>query len=201
MVLPEPHPLVAAAASSGAQQNGAKKPVRKKVVSIQESEGHFPIYYTATSPHCAICLSEIEASEPCRQTTCKHEFHADCIMKWWTKERGKVLNCPTCREAQKVSVSKVRQVSIDARQKECKSAAPQWRRQSQPLRQRQEEMQGPLRRLLGSVRRALPKPLGTMSHGGRTTAAPSAPPSQDASQIPNDGAVQHQTPEDGTQTV
>merc|ERR1719507_1449659 len=110
-------PVATMMASSSAQRNGAEKPKRMKI-GIQEIEGHFPIYFTTTSPHCAICLSEIQASEPCRKTTCKHEFHADCIMKWWTKEKGKVLNCPTCREAQKVSVSKVKQVSMDIRRKE-----------------------------------------------------------------------------------
>jgi len=161
--------------------DGTKKPLRRRVVTIQEIEGHFPIYFTATSPHCAICLSEIQACEPCRSTTCKHEFHADCIMKWWTKERGKVLNCPTCREAQKATVSKVQQVFIDTRQTKCPSPAGQRRSQSQPPQQRQEETQSPLRRLVESVRL-----LGTTSHEGRTRAASN----QEASQIPNDGAVQ-----------
>merc|ERR1740123_2998620 len=101
-----------------AHPNSVKKNVRKTVVSMQEIEGHFPVYYTASSPHCAICLSEIEAHEPCRKTTCNHEFHADCIMKWWTKERGSLLNCPTCRETQSVTVTRVSQVNYEMRQKQ-----------------------------------------------------------------------------------
>jgi len=172
---------------NAATMDGAKKPVRKRVVSIQEIEGHFPIYYTDTSPHCAICLSEIQASEPCRRTTCNHEFHAACIIKWWTKEKGKVLNCPTCREAQKVSVKKGKQVSMETKQKKNPSPTAQRRSQSQPLQQRHEETQSPLRRLLESVRLLI-----TTSHEARTTAAPN----QEASQIPNYVAVREYTEAD-----
>merc|ERR1740123_1487774 len=148
-----------------AHPNSVKKNVRKTVVSMQEIESHFPVYYTASSPHCAICLSEIDASEPCRKTTCKHEFHADCIMKWWTKERGKLLNCPTCREAQKVSFSKVRQVSMETEKKEGAAQVGQWHRSQWQPPWQHEETQGPLGRLLESVRLTLPKPLGTSSEG------------------------------------
>jgi len=171
-----------------------RKPVRKKVVSVLEIEGHFPISFTESGSVCPICLVEIGALDPCRKTTCNHEFHADCIMKWWTKERNKTLNCPTCREGQKVSVRKVKEVSMDARQKECPSPMGQWRSQSQPLLHRQEETQDAFGRLLESVRLLLPSPSGTMSHEGRTTAAPS----QETSQIRNGRAMQQPIEKDST---
>jgi len=192
-------------AQPNGQPNGPKK-VRRKVVSILEIEGHFPICYTTSSPTCPICLHEITAHEPCRKTTCQHEFHADCIMKWWTKERGKVLNCPTCREAQKVSVSKVRQVSQDVQQKQITgNGATRGRRsQSQPLRRRQQEPNSPLSRIFESVRCALLKPVGTNPRDRRSSAAPSATaaPSQDASHRPAAQGVQHDSSEvGGIQTV
>mmetsp|Transcript_133692 Transcript_133692/g.260339 ORF Transcript_133692/g.260339 Transcript_133692/m.260339 type:complete len:188 (+) Transcript_133692:90-653(+) len=169
-------------------QPAGGKPVHKHVVSFQEIEGHFPICFTESSNTCAICLFEIGASDPCRRTTCKHEFHADCIMTWWTKERGKVLNCPTCREAQKFSVKKVRQVSIDVQQKENFRQPVAWRRsQSQPPRQQREESYGTLSRWFESVRLGPRRPLGTMSGEGRATETPS----EEALQMPNAGAVQH----------
>merc|ERR1719433_1848967 len=39
-------------------------------------------------------------------------------MRWWTREKGRVLNCPTCREAQRVTVSRVRQINFEVQQKE-----------------------------------------------------------------------------------
>merc|ERR1719362_337666 len=127
--------------------NAQRKPVRRKAVSVSEIEGHFPISFTNLSTTCAICLTTIEETDPCRKTKCNHEFHADCIMKWWTKEKGKVLNCPTCREAQRVTVSKVRQVNLEARQKEqaCRPVpdrqTSQLRATSQPQPQPQQHRQ------------------------------------------------------------
>jgi len=187
---------VAATVSSSARPNGSKKPVRRKVVNRQDIEEHFPMYFTATAPHCAICLSEVQESEPCRKTTCKHEFHAECIMKWWTKERGTVLNCPTCREPQKVSVKKIKQVNTKTQQKGYPS--PTGHSLNQAASRRSLSQPGRLGRLFESVRRALPRPLGTPSHDGRTTAALS----QEASQIPNDTAVRQPiSQEDGTPVV
>jgi len=173
MMFPDAHSHVATTASLSAPKNGAKQSVCKKLFNIQEIEGLFPTYFTATSPHCAICLAEIQASEPCRKTTCRHEFHADCIMKWWTTETGKTLICPACRDAQIVSVSKVKQVIIDTRQRECSSPTGQRQSQSQLLQPRQEETQGPLESLFESVRLVLPRPFGTTSHERNTTERPS----------------------------
>jgi len=165
MVLPGEHRPVAAMPASGAQPS-VEQTMCKEVVSTKAIDRLFPVCFTASSPHCAICLSEIGAPEPCRKTTCKHEFHADCIMKWWTRETGKVLNCPTCRKVQKVAAGEARQVNIDTHQKDTLTTSQAGQRhgsQSQPLRQRQDKLQGPLGRLLESVRFALQKPLGTFS--------------------------------------
>jgi len=185
-------------AATTASSSDEKRPVRRKAVSIVEIEGHFPVCFTKNHPTCAICLSPIEATDPCRKTKCNHEFHADCIMKWWTKEKGKVLNCPTCREAQRVTVSKVRQVNLEVRQKEQECRVTPDRPSSQSQQQRQQEQpQNPLTRLLESVRAVLPKPVRTPS--SEATAAAS---SQAASQIPNPEAAQRQGSENsGVQTA
>merc|ERR1740123_1924526 len=139
----------------------------REVVSFSEIERHFPIFFPKGSPTCVICLATIEKTDPCRKTTCNHEFHADCIMKWWTKEQGSLLNCPTCRETQCVTVTRVRQVNSEVRQKQ------------------KGLCQKPLTRLLTSLR-AVPRSVRTPS--SEATAASSnvlLRPSQAASQMPN----------------
>jgi len=76
----------------------------KKLVCTTEIEEHFPVFASDHAPMCAVCLSVVEADEPCRRTKCGHEFHGDCIMRWWTQEEGKVLCCPVCREVQRVKL-------------------------------------------------------------------------------------------------
>mmetsp|Transcript_72913 Transcript_72913/g.141068 ORF Transcript_72913/g.141068 Transcript_72913/m.141068 type:complete len:157 (+) Transcript_72913:65-535(+) len=132
--------------------NAEREPVRrtwKVVVGVSEIEGHFPICFTKGSPTCAICLATIEETDPCRKTTCKHEFHAGCIMKWWTKEQDNALDCPTCREIQRVTVNKARQVNFEVRQK-----VP-------PL--------SPFMRLLECLRVVLPKAVRTPSSEATAT--------------------------------
>jgi len=145
-------------AATVAPSSVERRPVRRRAVNIGQIEGHFPLCFTRGSPTCTICLSTIEATSPCRKTTCNHEFHADCIMTWWTKEKGKVINCPTCRQNQRVTVTQVRQVNLEVRQKEqeCRVTTDQHSSQSQEQRQ-QEEPQGPLTRMLKSVRGVFPK--------------------------------------------
>jgi len=163
--------------------NEERRPVRRKAVSVVEIEGHFPICFVKGSPTCAICLSHIEATEPCRKTKCNHEFHADCIMQWWTKEKGKVLNCPTCREAQRVTVSKVRQINLEVRQKEQECRDTPDRHSSQPQQQRQQEQpQNPLARLLESVRAVLPKPVRASSSDSTASASSESTASSSSSQ-------------------
>jgi len=74
----------------------------RRVVTAADVEEHFPTFYTEEEPTCAVCLSTVEVDEPCRRTQCGHEFHADCIMQWWTHKPRKVLRCPICRRRQHV---------------------------------------------------------------------------------------------------
>lgn len=74
----------------------------RKVVTAADVEQHFPVCRTEEEPTCAVCLSTIEVDELCRRTQCGHEFHADCIMQWWTHKPRKVLRCPICRRRQHV---------------------------------------------------------------------------------------------------
>jgi len=77
--------------------------VARRRVGIKQIERHFPVCYTRDAPMCTICLSVVHAHEPCRRTKCGHEFHADCIMNWWTREKGRLLCCPTCRTTQRIA--------------------------------------------------------------------------------------------------
>mmetsp|Transcript_32229 Transcript_32229/g.63499 ORF Transcript_32229/g.63499 Transcript_32229/m.63499 type:complete len:165 (+) Transcript_32229:95-589(+) len=128
--------------------NAERQIARRKVVSFSEIERHFPICFTKGSPTCAICLTTIEETDPCRKTKCNHEFHADCIMKWWTKERGCLLNCPICREPQSVTVKKM---TSEVRQT-----------------QQREQCRKPWTRLLKKLRAVLPK-LPKLSKRGRSS--------------------------------
>mmetsp|Transcript_79508 Transcript_79508/g.157524 ORF Transcript_79508/g.157524 Transcript_79508/m.157524 type:complete len:180 (-) Transcript_79508:108-647(-) len=93
------------------RQVGSKQPVRRTVFNAQDIEDHFPTFYTEGGTTCAICLSVIDKSDLCRKTSCGHTFHAECIMKWWTREMGKVLCCPVCRKHQRIRVNKARWAS------------------------------------------------------------------------------------------
>mmetsp|Transcript_114495 Transcript_114495/g.287707 ORF Transcript_114495/g.287707 Transcript_114495/m.287707 type:complete len:161 (-) Transcript_114495:33-515(-) len=53
-------------------------------------------------PFCVICLSDIEAEEPCRFTQCGHVFHASCLLHWWASAPRRTLRCPICRRAQRL---------------------------------------------------------------------------------------------------
>mmetsp|Transcript_32235 Transcript_32235/g.63507 ORF Transcript_32235/g.63507 Transcript_32235/m.63507 type:complete len:179 (-) Transcript_32235:189-725(-) len=157
------------------QPGGGKEPVRvrEQVVNLQEIEIHFPVSFNESSDVCAICLFEIGASDPCRRTTCKHAFHADCIIKWWTKEKGKPLNCPVCREIQKVSAHKAKQVRVDAQQNENPSRMFSWRQsQSQPPWQRQEELQATWASYFASVLHVLRRPWERMYREGSAPETP-----------------------------
>jgi len=195
MVPSDAHQYEATMSSAVGQLGGGKEPVQRRnyrVVNDVESELHFPVCFTESSHVCAICLFEIGASDPSRKTTCKHEFHADCIIKWWTKERGKVLNCPVCRESQKVSSHKAKQVRKDVEQAESFRKTPSWlQSQSRPPLQRQKEVYATWASYFKLLPPALRRPLERIHREGNATETPS----REASQMSNTQAVQHYTSE------
>lgn len=79
----------------------SKKPADlKRLLSPAEIERRFPAGNTDRMPTCVICLSIVEASEPCRTTQCGHIFHADCLEAWWMHKARRMLHCPVCRQRQ-----------------------------------------------------------------------------------------------------
>eukprot|EP00419_Tripos_fusus_P008465 CAMPEP_0172677914 /NCGR_PEP_ID=MMETSP1074-20121228/15009_1 /TAXON_ID=2916 /ORGANISM="Ceratium fusus, Strain PA161109" /LENGTH=109 /DNA_ID=CAMNT_0013495833 /DNA_START=305 /DNA_END=634 /DNA_ORIENTATION=- len=98
-------------------------------------------------------------------------------MKWWTKEQGSLLNCPICRETQRVSAKKVRQVDFEVRQK-----------------QQQEQRQKPSTRFLRSLRAALLQKSVRPSSSDATATASNGllGPSQAASQMSHAEAAHRQ---------
>lgn len=47
-------------------------------------------------PQCPVCFEVIQKSD-LKELTCKHTFHADCIMQWYVEAN----TCPVCRVPQK----------------------------------------------------------------------------------------------------
>ena len=41
---------------------------------------------------CVICISNFEVGEVVREISCNHEFHRDCIDKWFSNS----IKCPSC---------------------------------------------------------------------------------------------------------
>mmetsp|Transcript_79852 Transcript_79852/g.171144 ORF Transcript_79852/g.171144 Transcript_79852/m.171144 type:complete len:233 (+) Transcript_79852:55-753(+) len=87
------------------RRRNADRPQRhqKKAVTAVDVDLRFPVSRIEGQPTCVVCLSPIEADEPCRTTQCEHAFHADCLMQWWTHKPRKSLRCPICRTRQRRS--------------------------------------------------------------------------------------------------
>jgi len=81
-----------------------KRPQHRKLITAADVERHFPVTRTSDAPTCVVCLSLIEADDPCRVTQCGHAFHADCVLEWWMFRPRKVLRCPVCRQKQSKDV-------------------------------------------------------------------------------------------------
>jgi len=79
----------------------ARRKSPKQPFVADDVSKRFPVCRTDREPTCAVCLSPVSADEECRQTDCGHEFHADCIMQWWTHKPRKTLKCPVCRQRQR----------------------------------------------------------------------------------------------------
>jgi len=73
----------------------------KKRLTADDIERRFPKGNTSEEPTCVVCLSTVEADEPCRTTQCGHTFHADCLEAWWLHKPRKSLHCPVCRQKQR----------------------------------------------------------------------------------------------------
>jgi len=71
-----------------------------QVFSSDEIERSFPEVQISDTPMCVICLASVGEEERGRRLQCSHEFHADCILKWWTHCPRSSLDCPTCRQTQ-----------------------------------------------------------------------------------------------------
>lgn len=105
--------------------------VGRRRVGMTQIERHFPVCFTLDAPTCTICLSTVYAHEPCRRTKCGHQFHADCIMKWWTREKGRLLCCPTCRTTQRI-----------ARLVNSEQMEEPWRPKGLPVQEALQQQQG-----------------------------------------------------------
>eukprot|EP00928_Gymnodinium_smaydae_P083920 TRINITY_DN67171_c0_g1_i1.p1 TRINITY_DN67171_c0_g1~~TRINITY_DN67171_c0_g1_i1.p1 ORF type:complete len:138 (+),score=20.54 TRINITY_DN67171_c0_g1_i1:68-481(+) len=71
--------------------------VADKTVAI---ESLFPTTTTSTEPICTICLQAVAEAQPCRELSCHHFFHRNCIDAWWTASKLGESTCPSCRREQ-----------------------------------------------------------------------------------------------------
>jgi len=65
-------------------------------------EEHFPVSRSHEGNQCVVCLLDLEENERCRKLQCGHEFHAECIVGWWTHVRRTSLECPLCKRRQRL---------------------------------------------------------------------------------------------------
>jgi len=65
-------------------------------------EEHFPVSHSNEGNQCVVCLLDIQEGEDCRKLQCGHEFHADCIVGWWTHVPRASLECPLCKRKQRL---------------------------------------------------------------------------------------------------
>lgn len=79
-----------------------------KIISSENLEACFPpsergrLQSEQSGTSCAVCLAPIEEGESCRWLQCGHMFHAECIMEWWTYIPRRSVECPLCRQPQRV---------------------------------------------------------------------------------------------------
>jgi hypothetical protein len=89
------------------RRGGSSQPplsLRSKAVTADIIEQRFPVIRIDGQPMCVVCLSPVEAEDPCRTTQCGHTFHAECILEWWMHKPRKTLRCPICRQRQRKRV-------------------------------------------------------------------------------------------------
>ncbi|CAD8162318.1 unnamed protein product [Paramecium pentaurelia] len=72
--------------------------------------GQLPIVTPAKDEECIVCLDLLE-NQQCRQTSCKHIFHEQCLNEWLQKQQ----TCPLCRdnlfEEEGAQIMKIRNLS------------------------------------------------------------------------------------------
>lgn len=75
----------------------------KHVISRGDIERRFPpsrVGGAELAETCMICLANLKEGELCRRLECRHVYHAECILKWWTCTPRTVIWCPCCRQRQ-----------------------------------------------------------------------------------------------------
>jgi len=96
------------------QSSSVEPPPPPPSISKEDMERQFPTTKVGDGPTCVVCLMVVEATEPCRILQCKHVFHADCILEWWTYQPRSALICPTCRQVQTTNATSAAPVVIGA---------------------------------------------------------------------------------------
>lgn len=99
----------AAARSLAATRQGVVKKI-KAVISRETIEENFPVCHSCEENTCVVCLEGIEHHDRCRRLQCGHEFHAECIADWWTHQPRSVLQCPLCRQEQRLGAENPREL-------------------------------------------------------------------------------------------
>jgi len=79
------------------RNSGARSAASAWTIGRAAIEKHFPVSYSKDGNPCVVCLLDIEEHEPGRRLQCGHEFHADCIVDWWTHTPRLILECPLCK--------------------------------------------------------------------------------------------------------
>ena len=69
----------------------------KNIIRQQNNYSDFSMlyYHIGDKKECSICLEKFTQNEEISLLTCKHQFHKQCVEKWFKKD----TSCPICRQS------------------------------------------------------------------------------------------------------
>jgi len=86
----------------------------RSIIGQVQIEEQFPVVSVTDQPQCVVCLLSVQASDSARRFQCSHVFHADCISQWWLHTPRSNLECPVCKQPQKIATDKQADLSTTA---------------------------------------------------------------------------------------
>lgn len=78
--------------ASSRPSNVSSRPSNVSTVSTNSG-----LHSMLTVPRCVLCSKQFTAGDPVTHShACHHEYHEDCLLKYWKKQKGE-HKCPVCK--------------------------------------------------------------------------------------------------------